>query len=531
LDGTANTNPYNWAGSLPTLNKWYLVVGIIHGSGYSGTANTGVSGVYDPDTGVKVQLGSDFKNTATATVQQQRVYLYYANTASSQSLFADPRFELIGSDTPSLVSLMNAGALTNKTIEDNIYTANTTTIAGSKITTGTVTADKVTLSENIELTGSSSGVIFQKTSLTDGTHGAFYGRSVKGGTSVAGFAISSPSSSVLMDSSGTFRLIGVDIYTGSPGAVTQFTVTGTHYYNLGVATSALDISVVAAGGSGSSNASNATYGVNGNAGQASSVTFYSGVNGTGAYLGAYTTTGGAGAVYSVQTNLNTGVGAAGAASSKSAGGAGGSATSPSTTPAVGYGAGGGSPGARGSNGSDDAVTNNGGGAGSTVVVTTVPAGTLSVRVVVGSGGAQASIPSGATSAVVAGAAGGGGYVSISNPAGGGTLVDLEDIWSLPTQASLTTSTMTGNTNGGYASLNLGAGGAGWYYFQDFTAGCLLLNVKSWRNNSSNSDGILNNFGDTGGMFYCNGTPRLYSLRTGNNNSNYSGGTIKWVKID
>ena len=32
LTGSPNSNPYFWAGDLPELDKWYLVVGYIHGS-------------------------------------------------------------------------------------------------------------------------------------------------------------------------------------------------------------------------------------------------------------------------------------------------------------------------------------------------------------------------------------------------------------------------------------------------------------------------------------------------------------------
>ena len=31
LDGSVNTSPYFWAGDLPQLNKWYMLVGYVHG--------------------------------------------------------------------------------------------------------------------------------------------------------------------------------------------------------------------------------------------------------------------------------------------------------------------------------------------------------------------------------------------------------------------------------------------------------------------------------------------------------------------
>jgi len=117
------------------------------------------------------------------------------------------------------------------------------------------------------------------------------------------------------------------------------------------------------------------------------------------------------------------------------------------------------------------------------------------------------------------------------PTGDGSQLTGISSFSLPSQASLTLTSMTGNTNGTYASANLGSGGAGWYYFQDFTTNCLLQYALGWHNDSSNDDGILQyGWADTAGIFYCTTTPRLYSLRWGNNNNIYTGGSIKWVKI-
>jgi len=104
-------------------------------------------------------------------------------------------------------------------------------------------------------------------------------------------------------------------------------------------------------------------------------------------------------------------------------------------------------------------------------------------------------------------------------------------FTLPTQASLSTGTIVQAVNTNYQSLYLGSGGAGWYYFQDFNRTCRLLNVSGWTNNSSSGDGIITNQGaDITGIFYCTNTPRLYSLKWGNNNKIYTGGSIKWVKI-
>jgi len=143
LSGTTNSNPYFKSGNPPAYDKWYLYVGIIHGSGFTGTPSTTISGVYDPETGAKVQTGVDFKNAVGITHQQQRVLFYYTTINGSKSWFARPRFELVDGREPTLTSLMNSAALNNSVITDNIFTTNTTTIDGGKITTGSITANEI----------------------------------------------------------------------------------------------------------------------------------------------------------------------------------------------------------------------------------------------------------------------------------------------------------------------------------------------------------------------------------------------------
>src|SRR5581483_1301045 len=70
-------NPYYSDCSLPGVfapGKWYLAVGILHGSSYTG-GNSGISGVYDPLTGQKISSGDlDYNILASAPYQMQRVY-------------------------------------------------------------------------------------------------------------------------------------------------------------------------------------------------------------------------------------------------------------------------------------------------------------------------------------------------------------------------------------------------------------------------------------------------------------------------
>jgi|TARA_B100001964_G_C14018805_1_gene502833 hypothetical protein len=81
LDGSLNANPYFWTGDLPELDKWYLLIGYIHGSGDPSTISHG--GIYDGETGEKISgtspfIMKDYKNNGTATTQRQRTYFSYA---------------------------------------------------------------------------------------------------------------------------------------------------------------------------------------------------------------------------------------------------------------------------------------------------------------------------------------------------------------------------------------------------------------------------------------------------------------------
>ncbi|MBU3923417.1 MAG: hypothetical protein KJ592_00710, partial [Nanoarchaeota archaeon] len=90
LNGVANTNPYFWAGDLPMLDRWYLLVGYIHGSGDSSTTSYG--GIYDGVTGEKVISMTDYKNKPGATTQVHRTYLYYDTTITDRQYFWSPTF-------------------------------------------------------------------------------------------------------------------------------------------------------------------------------------------------------------------------------------------------------------------------------------------------------------------------------------------------------------------------------------------------------------------------------------------------------
>lgn len=115
LNGKAQTNPYFWAGDLPELDAWYLLVGVIHPYNYRG-ADTGESGVYDLQ-GNKVKDGREFKWKSTSTQTRMRNYLYYSTDINTKQYFWSPRFEAMTSGSTRL----NDGAA-SESVADYIAT-------------------------------------------------------------------------------------------------------------------------------------------------------------------------------------------------------------------------------------------------------------------------------------------------------------------------------------------------------------------------------------------------------------------------
>ncbi len=116
LNGTANSNPYFWAGDLPQLNTWYLLVGVVHPHTYRGS-DTGVSGVYDTN-GNKVSDGTEYRWRSDNTPTRLRNYLFYTNDTSVRQYFWSPLFqEIDGGEIPL----------------DDVITENSTVIAQENI--------------------------------------------------------------------------------------------------------------------------------------------------------------------------------------------------------------------------------------------------------------------------------------------------------------------------------------------------------------------------------------------------------------
>ncbi|WGH75909.1 T9SS type A sorting domain-containing protein [Tenacibaculum tangerinum] len=127
LSGTLNSNPYFWYGDLPQLNKWYMLVGYVHGSNYSSTINYGA--MYDGDTGEKIRSITDFKFKSSATKLRHRTYLYYDTNTSDRQYFYAPRMELVDGNEPPIEDLLGINDDDRNLLKN--YLANWTVGSGS----------------------------------------------------------------------------------------------------------------------------------------------------------------------------------------------------------------------------------------------------------------------------------------------------------------------------------------------------------------------------------------------------------------
>ena len=105
LDGTVSTNPTFAASDVPQLDKWYLYVGFIHGSGYTGTI--GIGGIYDPVTGTKVLAGTDFKFANTAVTMRNNTILYGSGNQLDSVYFYAPTVYEVNGQEPTITELIN----------------------------------------------------------------------------------------------------------------------------------------------------------------------------------------------------------------------------------------------------------------------------------------------------------------------------------------------------------------------------------------------------------------------------------------
>jgi hypothetical protein len=111
-DGTTTTNPYFWSGDLPELNKWYLLVAVVHHSSAS-TSAPAIGGVYEVDSGKKVaELTGNYKWATSNAKARLRSYLYYSLTTAPKQ-YSGPMgiYEVDGTE-PSVWDVMGASGST-----------------------------------------------------------------------------------------------------------------------------------------------------------------------------------------------------------------------------------------------------------------------------------------------------------------------------------------------------------------------------------------------------------------------------------
>ena len=405
-------------------------------------------------------------------------FVYYANQTTVTK-------DGVDYDLDAGVYLQDAhiqnGAIDSANIKDaTINSAHIDTLDASDIKTGTldadridagsITSDKITIDDNISFGSSSSGLIFDKTSLGSTATGAFYGRATNiNGDDIAGFHVSSPTSAMYADSDGNFALSNVKIFAGSAGSSTYFDGAGDYTTNISSLTTTLAIELIG-GGSGSPNNSSSrkpsSWRRDGSAGADSWIEFYDGLDGTGTVVGTrITASGGASTAWSVGSHSSTASGYSGANSTQpNSGGAGGQGLNydygtpvAAQVPAKGTrGGGGGGAGNKGRSsafGSSPltAFVNTQANAGTTVSqIITVPTGAKSMKIHIGAGGAgggkdsyhsdfsgfyqingenAAWIKQSSSSQyyVMTGQDGGDGYFEFSDPNTGGIEVDLVDL--------------------------------------------------------------------------------------------------------
>ena len=104
LNGTSNGNPYFWYGDLPSLDKWYLIVGYVHASDDNTTNSYGA--IYDGETGEKVLATNDFKFSTASTTLRHRAYLVYDTNTADRQYYHAPRIDEMNGNEPSIAEML-----------------------------------------------------------------------------------------------------------------------------------------------------------------------------------------------------------------------------------------------------------------------------------------------------------------------------------------------------------------------------------------------------------------------------------------
>jgi hypothetical protein len=111
LAGGVNANPYFVGLSRASLQlgRWYLIVGYVYPSVYTGPPATN-GGVWDGVTGQKIAAGTDFKWRAGQAATWQRSFMFYA-TPGAEQYFSQPIVRLLDGSEPAISGMLSAAAL------------------------------------------------------------------------------------------------------------------------------------------------------------------------------------------------------------------------------------------------------------------------------------------------------------------------------------------------------------------------------------------------------------------------------------
>lgn len=104
LNGTLNNDPYFWYGDLPKLDRWYLLVGYVHHSKYTGSI---LGGIYDGVTGKAIKSDlTDFKFSDNANNLMLRSFLSNDSNEKDSQFLYNPRMELVNGKEPNINELL-----------------------------------------------------------------------------------------------------------------------------------------------------------------------------------------------------------------------------------------------------------------------------------------------------------------------------------------------------------------------------------------------------------------------------------------
>ena len=112
-NGSTTNNPYFFSSDLPSLNKWYLLVSYVHGSGDNSTVELGR--IYDGETGEAVLNIRDYKFQTSTLRLRHRAYLYYDTNTSDRQYFYAPRIDEVNGNEPTIKELLGLNSIAHVT--------------------------------------------------------------------------------------------------------------------------------------------------------------------------------------------------------------------------------------------------------------------------------------------------------------------------------------------------------------------------------------------------------------------------------